>query len=221
MKKIETHHLPTTTQVADLDRSGRWTLGPSCAVMRRARKSTYSENASPQTLTSYKLGAMNLRKSHLASQANQADIPQGWNGSHAVTPHEDSLRRRPLVSEVPPKKLFGVSAVVRKHQMDQREVIPEGRALRRPKAQRHWALWTLSQFGLHSWDKPYRLPLLWNAFSCPLLGFISRGVCVCVCVCVCARVHVSTLRLWKTGLGNSLVLDTNLDDFGNVSFHFL
>lgn len=137
MRKIETHHLPTTTQVADLDKSGRWTLGPSCAVMRRARKSTYSENASPKTLTSYKLGAMNLRKSHLASQANQADIPQGWNRSHAVTPQEDSLRRRPLVSEVPPRKLFGVSAVVRKHQMDQREAIPEGRALRRPKAQRH------------------------------------------------------------------------------------
>lgn len=110
-------------------------LGPLCGVMRRTRKSTYSGNA-PKTLTSYKEGAINLRERHLASQANQGQHPPpGWgNGSHAVTPQEDSLRRRPLISEVPPPRLFGLSAVVRKHQMDQGEVIPEGKALRRPKA---------------------------------------------------------------------------------------
>ena len=99
--------------------------------MRRTRRSVYSENASPQTLTTYKEGAMNLRKRCLASQANQANTPGGWDGSHTVPPQEDSLRRTPGFLR------FGVSAVVRKHQMDQDEVIPEGKALRRPKAQRH------------------------------------------------------------------------------------
>lgn len=105
--------------------------GPSRGVMRRTRRSVYSENASPHTLTTYKEGAMNLRKRCLASQANQANTPGGWDGSHTVPPQEDSLRRTPGFLR------FGVSAVVRKHQMDQDEVIPEGKALRRPKAQRH------------------------------------------------------------------------------------
>lgn len=62
-------------------------LGPLCGVMRRTRKSTYSGNASPKTLTSYKEGAINLRERHLASQANQADIPPGWGGKRVTRCH--------------------------------------------------------------------------------------------------------------------------------------
>lgn len=77
-RKIETHLLATTIEVADL--GGSVDAGAFLLSHEKDWEVVYSENASPKTLTSYKEGGMNSRKRCLASQANQANTPRGGTG---------------------------------------------------------------------------------------------------------------------------------------------